>query len=201
MESKSQASAKGNAWDASPSSASSSSSQSVQSFPSHAPVDMAKLPEHLRKVCFRVVENRGKCDRPNCPFNHESKRVKEARGFYEARGKRDVVAAAVARLTQNRVRRSPESRRKTWFAKPFSAERARKVHSSVRILTRRRSLVRYEAPWRFRRPFMKRSRRGRKVRRFSSSKSSSSHSHSSSRSSHSHSNSNSHCSIKPMGRL
>ena len=43
-------------------------------------VAMVRLPDHLKRVCFRAVNNpSGECDTPGCTWDHETPRVKEAR--------------------------------------------------------------------------------------------------------------------------
>ena len=40
------------------------------------------MPGHLRKVCW-YKRDQGKCDRPDCSFDHDDRRVKEARAWLE----------------------------------------------------------------------------------------------------------------------
>ena len=48
---------------------------------------MVRLPDHLRRVCFRAVNNpSGQCDLPGCTWDHDTPRVKEARALQYPKG-------------------------------------------------------------------------------------------------------------------
>ena len=63
------------------------------------------LPEHLRGMCFKARDNpHGKCDVPNCQYDHDPRRISEARKLKEAQPRKVAVAKAVAKTAVRMVK-------------------------------------------------------------------------------------------------